>query len=127
MYYRRTRRLDVPLIDDIQVHPDPPPASFNPEGWVKASGDLHSGTWPTQPELRMWYHTRKPNSPGGVASDHLSPREDRKEIITEIDLLYGEGPPFFGFERAVGDLIMKSEGHRWEQVSLTYRRFPQSE
>lgn len=68
----------------------------------------------------MWYHTREPNSPGG----HL---RDQPEVITEVDVLYGEGRPFFGFERAQGDVIMATEGTRWEQVSLTYRRHPKSE
>jgi hypothetical protein len=45
VYYRRTRRLDVPLITALRVAPEPLPDTLKTEleGWTKAAGDLQSG------------------------------------------------------------------------------------
>lgn len=57
LYYRRTRRLDAKLITDIQVlsHPPENEDQMYEDGWILAPGDLHSGVWPKQAEMRLWY------------------------------------------------------------------------
>lgn len=57
LYYRRTRRLDAKLITDIQVlsHPPENEDQMYEDGWILAPGDLHSGVWPKQTEMRLWY------------------------------------------------------------------------
>ncbi|WVR04789.1 hypothetical protein IAU60_001801 [Kwoniella sp. DSM 27419] len=66
VWYRRTRRLDVDLINDIRLVDEPPSGDERQEleqgGWIKAEGDVHSGIWPTQPEQRLWYTTKKRNT-----------------------------------------------------------------
>ena len=113
IYYRRTRRLDSSLITDLRIVPDPTPETLKDEldGWVQAEGDLHSGTWPSQPTLRLWYK--------------LSGRA-RQEItagpISEIDVIYGDDDPFYGFQRVGGGKITEAEAKRWESVDLAIKR-----
>lgn len=53
-----------------------------------------------------------------------------EEIITEIDVLYGDGPPFFGFHRVGNGPLLDSKGagsesstsHKWDSVDLVYRK-----
>lgn len=123
MYYRRTRRLDVPLITAIRLLPEPPPETLSAEleGWVKSDGNLHSGVWPSQEELRIWYKTRD--------QDWVR-REKRQEevsyeygeVITEVDVVYGDDQPFFGFERVQGGKVTEGKEGRWESVDLAFRR-----
>lgn len=119
VYYRRTRRLDVPLITQLRTAPHPLPDTLKSDldGWTMAEGDLRSGLWPSQDELRLYYKTRK-------QSGHLGPRQAvlGDDIITELDVVFGDDEPFYGFERVQGEKIVEAKEGKWESVALAYRR-----
>ncbi|EIW71023.1 hypothetical protein M231_07534 [Tremella mesenterica] len=119
LYYRRTRRLDVPLITDIRVAPDPPPEDIASEleGWTKASGDLHSGIWPTQPAMRLWYKVADQTWDGWKRQEIMD-----EDYITELDVVYGDGDPWFGFERVQGGKVVDAKAGRWDSVDIAFRR-----
>lgn len=66
-----------------------------------------------QSALYLWYRL-------GKTMAELSAAE-ANNIITEVDILNGEGPPFFGFERMDTPLSYGKAG-RSENVYMTYRR-----
>lgn len=133
VYYRRTRRLDVPLISDIRIVAEPPPPELSAEleGWTKAEGNLHSGIWPTQPEMRLWYKLEAQGWMAERSSDPAvgSPAEVRQsvdysygEMITEVDVVYGDDDPFYGFERVQGGPFTATKQDRWGSVDIAVRR-----
>ena len=125
VYYRRTRRLDVPLISDLRVVPEPPPDDMIAEldGWVKAEGDLHSGIWPTQSELRLWYKLKDQDwDDWGWWKKQNDILYDYVETITELDVVFGDNDPFYGFERVKGGKVTEGKEDRWQSVDLAFRR-----
>ena len=120
IYYRRTRRLDVPLITDLRVVPEPVPQTLESdlEGWTQAKGDLHDGIWPTQPVMRLWYKVADQSTlwkkRQGMTGDD--------QIITELDIVYGDAEPFFGFQRVQGGKVLDEKPGKWESVDLAYRK-----
>jgi hypothetical protein len=127
VYYRRTRRLDVPLISDIRVVPEPPPDNMTDllKGWTKAEGDLHSGVWPSQSEMRIWYRTEDQDWTFRKRQEEVS--YDYVKFITEMDVVYGDDEPFYGFQKVEGGPIIQSKEGRWESVNLSYRKGTYSE
>ncbi len=110
LYYRRTRRRDVPLISDIQLLP--PGVTPSGEGdWVKASRSLRDGVV-RSPPLFLWYLK-------GKTLQDIS-KDERQSLVTELDVVYGDGDPWYGFERLSPPTTEKSE--RAESVSITMRR-----
>lgn len=89
LYYRRTRRRDINLITDIQLLPDKEQPS-PPDEWHKASLSLRSGLRGIS-SLFLWYKT-------GKTASQMTP-EDKANLITELDVLYGDDVPWYGFER----------------------------
>jgi hypothetical protein len=118
VYYRRTRRLDVPLITDLRVVPEPVPDTLASglEGWTSAKGDLHDGIWPAQPVMRLWYKLsdQSARKRQGIAEDD--------QIITELDIVYGDSEPFFGFQRVQGGKVLDEKAGKWESVDLAFRK-----
>jgi len=47
---------------------------------------------------------------------------DFDDIITELDVLYGDDEPFFGFRRIEGGKILEAKEGKWESVDITYRK-----
>lgn len=86
IYYRRTRRLDVPLINDIILLPDgtSPSAAGN---WTKVSRSVGNDG-----PLFMWYRR-------GKAARDMTAQEKQDDVITELDILYGADRPWYGFEK----------------------------
>ncbi|KAI9435260.1 Metallo-dependent phosphatase [Lactarius indigo] len=110
LYYRRTRRRDVTLISDIQILP----SGATPSGdghWTQASLSLRDGVVRASP-LFLWY--RKDKTLGDMTDD------ERQALITELDVVYGDGDPWYGFERLSPPTTEKSA--RSESVSITVRR-----
>jgi hypothetical protein len=110
LYYRRTRRRDVPLISDIQLLS----SGVTPSGdgdWVKAPLSLRDGIVRAQP-LFLWYRKDK------ILQDMSD--DEHQSLITELDVLYGEGEPWYGFERLSPATTEKSA--RSETVSIAVRR-----
>jgi len=110
LYYRRTRRRDVPLISDIQLLS----SGATPSGsgdWVKAPLSLRDGIV-RAPPLFLWYRTDK------TLQDMSD--DEHQSLITELDVLYGDGEPWYGFERLSPPTTEKSA--RSETVSISMRR-----
>jgi hypothetical protein len=106
---------------------EPPPETLvsDLEGWTKAPGDLHSGVWPTQNEQRIWYKLQdNPSTPGQKRQELLT---DFEHVITELDVMYGDDEPFFGFTRIEGGKVLDAKEGKWESVDITYRRGNPSE
>lgn len=110
LYYRRTRRRDVPLVSDIKLLAP----GLTPSGdgdWVKAKLSLRDGVV-RSPPLFLWYLK-------GKTLQDISEVE-RQSLITELDVVYGDGDPWYGFERLSPPTTEKSA--RAESVSITMRR-----
>jgi hypothetical protein len=110
MYYRRTRRRDVALISDIQLLP----ADATPSGdgnWTKAALSLRDGVV-RAPPLFLWY--RKDKTLADMSDD------ERQSLITELDVIYGDGDPWYGFEKLTPPTTEKSANR--ESVSISIRR-----
>ncbi|KAG9037463.1 hypothetical protein FRB95_005402 [Tulasnella sp. JGI-2019a] len=93
IYYRRTRRLDVPLITSIMVLAEDAMPPQPHSSWVKASGSLVDGVYPSQRPRYLWYKIQKPLAgiPQGVEVESL---------VTEIDVVYGDaGGTLWGFQK----------------------------
>jgi len=51
----------------------------------------------------------------------MNAEERQTQIITELDVLYGEDSPWYGFEKLEPPSTPENEGHV-ESVWVTYRR-----
>ncbi|KAF7308825.1 AIP3 domain-containing protein [Mycena kentingensis (nom. inval.)] len=109
IYYRRTRRQDIPLITDIKLlgSSESPPSN----DWIKVETSLRNGVLGAPP-LFLWYKL-------GKTAGEMS-QEERSNLITELDLLYGDDVPWYGFEK----LSPPTKLHKGETQStwLTIRR-----
>ena len=86
------------------------------EGWQKVATSVRSGLRGTPP-LYLWYKL------GKIAGDMTA--EQKANIITELDVLYGEDVPWYGFEKLEPATLLK---HRnLEPTWVTYRRGVKSE
>ncbi|KAF9026073.1 Metallo-dependent phosphatase-like protein [Rhodocollybia butyracea] len=111
IFYRRTRRLDINLIDSIRLFsPDETPVP--PEGWTKVDKSVRTGIYHAPP-LFLWYHV------GKTAGDMST--EEKNQLITEIDVLYGDDVPWWGFERLQSATTPKVEG-RTVSTYITIRK-----
>ncbi|TFK29749.1 phosphatase DCR2 [Coprinopsis marcescibilis] len=92
VYYRRTRRQDVPLVNDVKLLPENDTPSQDPrkDRWHKAELSLRAGIRGSPP-LFLWYQT------GKTASEMST--QDKNQMVTEIDVLFGDDDPWYGFER----------------------------
>lgn len=109
IYYRRTRRQDINLVTDIRLLPkDEQPSPL--DSWHKASMSLHAGVMGAPP-LFLWYHL------GKTSMDMSS--EERDNLITELDVLFGDDIPWYGFEKLDPPTLQSS---RIQTTWLTYRR-----
>lgn len=99
------------LIDDLLLLPkDEEPAS--PGNWLKVKTSIRDGV-PRAPKLFLWYKL-------GERMSFLSD-EQKRNIVTELDLLFGDDRPWYGFERLEPPTTPSQEG-RMESAWLTYRR-----
>lgn len=64
------------------------------------------------PPLYLWYRT------GKKAGEMTT--EERANLITELDVLYGEDVPWYGFEKLEPATMLESP--KREATWLTYRR-----
>ncbi|KAI9573783.1 Metallo-dependent phosphatase-like protein [Boletus coccyginus] len=111
IYYRRTRRLDVPLITDLQLLPPGEVPAPPTDSWVKVEHSIRDGVMRVDP-LYLWYKT-------GKTMQEMS-AEEKNNIVTEIDVLFGEDRPWFGFEKL--DPPVTPEQDDLSSVFVTYRR-----
>lgn len=123
LWYRRTRRQDVNVVDKLTLLPEgeTPPVVPVPQddaedknvGWYKVEMSMRDGVRGT-PKLYLWYHL-------GKTLGELTAQEKQENLITEIDVLYGEDAPWYGFEKLDPPVREENEG-RLESVWLSYRR-----
>ncbi|KAJ2934881.1 hypothetical protein H1R20_g2293, partial [Candolleomyces eurysporus] len=113
VYYRRTRRQDINLITDIRLLSEQETPSQTPaqDHWHRAPTSLRAGILRTPP-LYLWYKI------GKTAADMTA--EEKNNIITEIDVLWGDDVPWYGFEK-LEPPTMERMG-RVQSTRLTYRR-----
>lgn len=110
IYYRRTRRQDISLITEIRLLPES--ETLDPsEGWFKVDLSLRKGIQSVSP-LFLWYKVGKTAGEMSV--------EERANIITELDILYGQDAPWYGFEKIEPPTL--PENAKFDATWLTYRR-----
>ncbi|KAF8956921.1 Metallo-dependent phosphatase-like protein [Flammula alnicola] len=110
IYYRRTRRQDINLVTDIQILSENEKPSSE-DSWHKAETSLRAGIRGLPP-LYLWYKT-------GKQAGDMTP-EERANLITELDVLYGEDVPWYGFEKLEPPTI--AQQGKVEATWITYRR-----
>ena len=109
VYYRRTRRHDIPLITELRVLPDKEtPSPFN-HAWQKVAYAIS----PRGEKRYLWYKAEK-------TWREMTDAERKNNIITEIDVLFGSDHPWYGFERV--DQAAYDGMRDIEPVWLTYRK-----
>jgi hypothetical protein len=81
------------------------------EGWRKVDQSLRSGVKGISP-LFLWYKV-------GKTAGEMS-AEERANIITELDILYGQDVPWYGFEKL--DPPTLPANAKFDATWLTYRR-----
>lgn len=110
IYYRRTRRQDVNLITDLKLLPsgeEPSPR----DNWFKAQTSLRAGVFRTPP-LFMWYKL------GKMFGEMVT--EEKANLITELDILYGDDLPWYGFQRLEPPTLNQTD--TVEATWITYRK-----
>ena len=80
--------------------------------WRKVDVSLRDGV-PKAPPLFLWYKM-------GPRMAYLS-ADEKSNLITEIDVLFGDDRPWYGFERISPPTTEAVEG-RYESAWLTLRR-----
>ncbi|KZV63009.1 Metallo-dependent phosphatase [Peniophora sp. CONT] len=117
IYYRRTRRIDVPLITNLALlpanSPEPKPSS-SAHSWNRVERSVRDGVM-RAPSLFLWYEV------GPTLRDIGG--DGKANLITELDIVYGDGPAWYGFDKLEGGPTMEaSSGPGRSNVWLTYRR-----
>ncbi|QRV74007.1 hypothetical protein RhiJN_02021 [Ceratobasidium sp. AG-Ba] len=115
IYYRRSRRLDVPTITDIRIIDEGDEFSLpdNNQTWHQAEGILTDGIYPRVKNRKLWYTTQKPYA--------NATEEELDDVVTELDIVYGEDEPFWGFKRVEG-LIYPGKPGKSLPISLAMRK-----
>lgn len=111
VYYRRTRRLDVPLITEVRVLPEhetPSPFSNN---WYKVARPIS----PRGQNLYLWYFKDK-------TLGEMSNEEKQNKLITELDVTYGDDAPWPGFEKLNRPVADNDASKKLLSVWLSVRR-----
>lgn len=114
MYYRRTRRLDIPLITGIQLLPDKDTPTDGT--WTKVGRSIRDGV-SGEPPLYLWYRT-------GKFGKDMTAQEKQDDLITEIDISYGSDRPWYGFQKLEPSVTI--EKGRVQTEWITYRTGVQS-
>ncbi|KAF9533681.1 Metallo-dependent phosphatase-like protein [Crepidotus variabilis] len=110
MYYRRTQRADISLITDLLLL-EGSQLPTNPHEWVKLGLSVRSGT-PRLPPLYLWYKLGK--------TGHNMTTKEKANIIAELDVLYGEDVPWYGFEKIKTPVL--PVGRKFDATWITFRR-----
>ncbi|KAH9942026.1 Metallo-dependent phosphatase [Amylocystis lapponica] len=111
IYYRRTRRHDIPLVTDLRVLPErETPSPFGPS-WHKVSRSVS----PSGEKLYLWYKAEK-------TTRDLTTAEKQNDLVTEIDVLFGEDRPWYGFEKLPRPVLERKPAMLRESAWITYRK-----
>lgn len=109
MYYRRTRRHDVPLITEVRILPEKETPSPFDKYWNKVAHAIN----PIGEKRFLWYRAEK-------TWRDMTETQRRNDLITEIDVLFGSDVPWYGFEKA--DKAAFDGDDRVQPVWVTYRK-----
>ncbi|KAL6299529.1 Metallo-dependent phosphatase [Sparassis latifolia] len=111
VYYRRTRRHDLPVVTELRILPDrETPSPFGAD-WNKVAHSVN----PSGHKLYLWYKMSKTLA-------EMSADERQNELVTEIDVLFGDDQPWYGFEKLDMPVLDHKAIVGRESVWLTYRR-----
>ncbi len=109
MFYRRTRRHDIPLVTELRVLPDKETPSPFSSAWNRVAHPIN----PAGEKRYLWYKTDR-------TWRDMTEAERRTDIVTEIDVLFGSDEPWYGFDRA--NAAAFDGTNKKEPVWLTYRK-----
>ncbi|KAM5544157.1 hypothetical protein V8D89_002206 [Ganoderma adspersum] len=109
VYYRRTRRHDIPLVTDLRVLPEKETPSPFSSAWIRVAHPIN----PFGEKRYLWYKAEK-------TWREMTEAEHKNDLITEIDVLFGSDQPWYGFEK-VDRATYDGDGPR-EPVWLTHRK-----
>ncbi|KIJ55458.1 hypothetical protein M422DRAFT_151719 [Sphaerobolus stellatus SS14] len=114
MYYRRTRKLDIPLITDLRLLPEGGD-NLLPErdSWYSVGRSVRDGVKGTNP-LFLWFKL-------GPTYRGLDKNQTRN-LITELDVIYGSGGPMYGFQMLFPEVV--KENAQIDPATIAYRRGP---
>ena len=91
IWYRRTRRLDVPLITELKLLPEGEEPQSMSASWRKVPTSTRTGVSSLPPQF-LWYKAEK-------TAREMTEDERKNDLITELDVTYGDDIPWYGFER----------------------------
>ncbi|KAI0369179.1 Metallo-dependent phosphatase [Pilatotrama ljubarskyi] len=109
VFYRRTRRHDIPLVTELRILPDKETPSPFSSAWQKVAHPIN----PSGEKRYLWYKADR-------TWRDMTDAERRNDIVTEIDVLFGSDDPWYGFEK-VDRATFDGQGLK-EPVWLTYRK-----
>lgn len=74
--------------------------------------------------MRLWYKLQDQDfrSKRTDLEDKQSMSYDIGQIITELDIVYGDNEPFYGFQRVEGGKVLEAKEGKWESVDIAFRR-----
>ncbi|PFH51912.1 hypothetical protein AMATHDRAFT_141299 [Amanita thiersii Skay4041] len=111
IYYRRTRRQDINLVTDLKIlHEEQEPSPR--DDWHRIETSLHTGIFGAPP-LFLWYKL-------GKTAAEFNTKEEKSNLITELDLLYGDDIPWYGFVRLEPPTLPTTS--QIDSTWITYRR-----
>ncbi|GJJ11195.1 hypothetical protein Clacol_005427 [Clathrus columnatus] len=115
MYYRRTRKRDIPLITDLKLLPAGGEDSLpDRHHWYSTGTSLREGVQPKKP-LYLWYKL-------GPPLQQLD-KNQTNNLITELDVIYGPGPVMHGYQ-PLQPYVTEEGATDFEPVKIAYRRGP---
>ncbi|KAI0630843.1 Metallo-dependent phosphatase [Trametes polyzona] len=109
VFYRRTRRHDIPLVTELRVLPEKETPSPFSSAWHRVAHPISPGG-----ETRyLWYKADR-------TWREMTDAQRKNDIVTEIDVLFGSDDPWYGFEKV--DRATYDGSNKKEPVWLTYRK-----
>ena len=113
IYYRRTRRLDVPLITELKLLPEGEEPTPMSDAWYKVQKSTRASSAGLAP-LFLWYKAEK-------TAQEMTNAEKQNDLITELDVTYGEDVPWYGFEKLSPPTTPEIKNRR-QSAYITFRR-----
>lgn len=128
IFYRRSRRRDVQNVVELKLveRGETPPTAGGNKGWHRVKTGLRSKTvrlMSGDKALHLYYRTITPAQRQAQTSGLWKKEEGKGESITELDLIYGDNPPWPGFQSA-GIINPEHSSIGAAQVSLSFRLTP---
>lgn len=83
------------------------------DAWHKVSKSTRTGSGGLDP-LFLWYKAEK-------TAREMTDAEKKNDLITELDITYGEDIPWYGFEKLSPPTTPEVK-NKWQSVYITFRR-----